>query len=255
MIKKKDLILLVLVGLLISLLACSVADNLLNVFVEPTETPTPLPTDTPRPTPTSIPTRTPNPTATPDLAYEELLLLVQNYYDEGYLPSLDGDYRQMDDFREEWAQMEWFQWWTYDTSATNFLLSTHLKWSSASGTPELAGCGVVFAIQDDGQNYAVFLDRDRIYFTRTDKKYYYEIGKTKGTGRVEYDVSDDADFILIVIEKYAYVIVDGKLIGEYTLSQDQPIQGHLGFSILSGTNKDYGTRCEATHIRVWIVDP
>ena len=213
------------------------------------------PTQTPKPLPTPKPTSTPKPKATTDPEYEEFQSHVQKYYEEGLFPSLDGEYQEMDDFKEEWAQMKWFQWWSYDITATNFMLSTHFKWASASGTPDLAGCGVIFAIQDDGQNYAVFLDKDRIYFTRSDKKYYHEIGTTKGTGRVEYDVSDDADFILIANEKYAYVIVDGKLIGEYTLSQDQPIQGQLGFSILSGTNKDYGTRCEITGTKIWIIDP
>ena len=53
----------------------------------------------------------------------------------------------------------------------------------------------------------------------------------------------EADFTLIVKGHYAYVLVDEAVIGEYTLSQSQPVRGNLGLTILSGTNKDYGTRC------------
>ena len=46
-------------------------------------------------------------------------------------------------------------------------------------------------------------------------------------------------------------VVDGELIGEYTLSQSKPLRGDLALTVLSGTNKDYGTRCEVTDLRVW----
>jgi hypothetical protein len=48
------------------------------------------------------------------------------------------------------------------------------------------------------------------------------------------------------------VLVDDNLIGEYTLSQSQPLRGKLGLTVLSGTNKDYGTRCEMTDLHAWI---
>lgn len=38
-----------------------------------------------------------------------------------------------------------------------------------------------------------------------------------------------------------YVLVDGELVGEYTLAQSRLIGGYLGLSTLSGTNKDFGT--------------
>ena len=60
-----------------------------------------------------------------------------------------------------------------------------------------------------------------------------------------------ANFTLIVNGTYAYVLVDGEVVGEYTLSQSKILNGHLGLSLLSGTNKDYGTRCEMTNIHIW----
>lgn len=56
---------------------------------------------------------------------------------------------------------------------------------------------------------------------------------------------------LVVYQTHAYVYVDGAFIGEYTLSQDKPLKGSFGYGIISGTNKDYGTRCEITNAGVW----
>ena len=62
----------------------------------------------------------------------------------------------------------------------------------------------------------------------------------------------EADFTLIVKGAYSYVLVNGELVGEYTLSQSRPLYGNVGLTLLSGTNKDYGTRCEMTNLHLWI---
>jgi len=41
-------------------------------------------------------------------------------------------------------------------------------------------------------------------------------------------------------------------VGEYTLAKSKILRGDVGLSLLSGTNKDFGTRCEMTEIRLWI---
>ena len=56
---------------------------------------------------------------------------------------------------------------------------------------------------------------------------------------------------MIVYDHYSYVILNDEVIGEYTLPQSDLIEGALGISILSGTNKDYGTRCEITNAHLW----
>src|SRR5689334_2187735 len=73
----------------------------------PTSTPQPTATKTLTPTKTSTPTRTPIPTKTPNLAAtkraDELNAEVQTYYDQGYLSTTEGRFRELDDFKEEWA--------------------------------------------------------------------------------------------------------------------------------------------------------
>jgi hypothetical protein len=229
--------------------------------------PTPVPTDTPAPTATKTevptntprPSPTPRPTKTPDLAAtqhtDELNVEAQKYFDLGYLTTDKGEFIEYDDFKEETAQITSYSWWILDDKASDFYMSAHFKWSSAYRNAETSGCGFAFAIQDNYEHYAIFLDRSKIYFVETDH-FYNPVGLTRGTGRVNFDNPFDkpveADFTLIVKGTYAYVLVDGEVVGEYTLSKSKILRGKLGFALLSGTNKDYGTRCEMTDIHAWI---
>lgn len=226
----------------------------------PTETNTPAPTatNTTTPTQTSVPTPTPRPTMTPNLAatqhMDDLQAEAQAYFDQGYLESADGRFLEYDEFDEEWAQLGWYSWWPLRQTAKDFFMSAHFTWTSAYRNADLSGCGFAFAIQENENHYAVFLDRSKVYFVET-SQYYRPFRPTRGTDKVSFDNPFDhpieADFTLIVNGAYAYVLVDGELLGEYTLSQSKAVRGNLGLTLLSGTNKDFGTRCNMTNIHVW----
>lgn len=225
----------------------------------PTETPKPTftPTTTATPTNTAKPTFTPRPTSTPNLAatkqMEDLKAEAQNYFDQGYLKSADGRFRQYDDFEVEWAQLNWYQWEPLTDTVSDFYMRAHFKWESAYRNADISGCGFVFALQGNSDHYAVFLDRSRILFLISNRSGTRELGKTRGTGKVKFDPGPaEADFTLIVNGAYAYVLVNEEVVSEYTLSQSQPLRGKLGLTVLSGTNKDYGTRCEMTELHAWI---
>lgn len=241
----------VLMLILVSL-ACATSQPTPTSTPEPTATKTSTPTKTPRPSPTPRPTNTPNLAAT--ALAEERNAEIQDYYDKGYLTTTDGRFRELDDFSYDWAQMGWYNWLSLRDSAQDFFLSAHFKWNSASKTPDISGCGFIFGIQPNDDHYAVFLDRSKVFFLMTDKRLGFSkpVGTTRGTGRVKFDYPAEADFVLIVKEAYAYVLVDGEVIGEYTLSQSRISHGRLGLTVLSGTNKDYGTRCEMTNLHLWI---
>ncbi len=225
----------------------------------PTAAPTktsPPPTATLRPTATLWPTSTPNATATQQ--YTEFYTQVQDYYTKGYLSSNSGNYFKLEDFSQEWPQINWYQWWLINRYAADFVINAHFKWSTASPTPEDSGCGFIFALQKNDNHYAVFLDKTRIVFLENrvinGQRGGYEVGKTRGTGRVNI-VGDpsEADFSLAVNGNLAYITVNNEFVGEYTLSQDSTMLGQLGYTLLSGTNKDYGTRCEMTNVKLWVI--
>lgn len=230
----------------------------------PTRTPQPTATKTLVPTKTFTPTVTPRPTRTPNLTatqrYESYNAEIQKYYELGYISTTKGHFNKYDDFEEEWAQLYWYQWWDLQHTARDFVLSAHFKWSNAYRNADESGCGFVFAIQENGEHYAVFLDRSKIVFFGYDAadKYSHDVGLTSGIGRVKFDNPADqpveADFTIIVTNAYTYVLVNGEVVGEYTLSQSRILKGKLGLSLLSGTNKGYGTRCEMTDIHSWIPD-
>lgn len=218
----------------------------------PTATDTATPTNTPRPSPTPRPTQTPNLAATQK--YEDFNAEAQQYFDLGYLPSADGKFAEYDDFFYEWAQLGWYKPFFLREDVKNFYLSAHFAWESAYRNADDSGCGFAFAINDGG-HYSVFLDRTKIVFLDADASYgsyALPVSRTRGSGRIKFDMPAEADFTLIVNDAYAYVLVDGETVGEYTLSQSRNMRGVVALTVLSGTNKDYGTRCEMTNVHMWI---
>lgn len=222
----------------------------------PTDTPAPTATNTATPTNTPRPSPTPRPTKTPDLAatqkYNDYQEEAQKYFDMGYLSTADGVFREFDDFEVEWAQLNWFQWWTLNHKANDFYMHAHFKWDSAYRNADTSGCGFIFALTADNLYYAVFLDRSEVLFLTKTGNGVRTQGRIRGSGRVKFDMPAEADFTLIVNGHSAYVLVDDEFVGEYSLSQSKSKSGDLALTVLSGTNKDYGTRCEMSDIHVFI---
>jgi hypothetical protein len=231
-------------------------------------TPASAPTQPPEPTKKSAPTSPPAPTQKPlptvvpveatateapsDPSIEEFNTLLQEFADKGYVTTTDGDITPLADFKQEWAQLGWFNWWTFDPNVTTgkeFIFKGHFSWSSATSSPDPSGCGIIFGLQDSGDFYAVFLDNKRIYFYMY-RSQLYAVGKTSGKGTTNFSNPAESDFALAVSNGKAYASVDGA-VTTYTLSVDQTSAGTFAVSLMSGTNRDYGTRCEATKMVVW----
>jgi hypothetical protein len=194
---------------------------------------------------------------TPNLAAtqraREITTQVQDYFEKGYLSTTEGRYRQLDDFSYDWAQLGWYRPFPVQDSVSDFMMSAHFRWDSAFKNSDISGCGFIFGVQPNSDHYAVFLDRMKVLFLITDREQGVSkpVSPTRGSGRVNFDYPAEADFTLVVNDAYAYVLVDGEVVGEYTLAQSRSPEGGLGFTVLSGTNRDYGTHCEMTDIRLW----
>lgn len=215
------------------------------------QTPTPTASQTPRPSPTLRPTWTPDLAATRHV--EELNREIESYYSKGYLATTNGRTREFEDFRYDWAQLGWYNWLPLGDSASDFFLSAHFYWDSALQTSNTSGCGFIFGRQPNDDHYAIFLDRMKVHFVITDRALGYSkpVSPIRGSGLVEFEYPAEADFAVIVKGAYAYVLVNGEDVAEYALSQSRAPHGSLGLTVLSGTNKDYGTRCEMTNLRLW----
>ena len=241
-------------ALILASLACGIGQPTPTSTPEPTLTNTIVPTATvtATPSPTPFPTQTPNMAATQRA--EELNAEVQLYFDQGYISTTNGRFKELEDFNYDWAQLGWYNWLPLEESASDFFLSGHFTWNSAFQNSDISGCGFIFSIQENNDHYAVFLDRSKVFFLITDRSLGYSkpITPTRGTGRVKFDYPAEADFSLIVQDHSAYVLVDGKEVGQYTLAQSRPMEGRLGLTVLSGTNRGYGTRCEMTNLHLWV---
>jgi hypothetical protein len=206
------------------------------------------PTNTPKPTSTPRPTATPNVAATQQI--EDFNSTLQSFMDQGYVAGSEGDIAQFDDFSQDWAQLGWYQWSPLEDVQSDFVFKGHISWSTASATPEISGCGITFGLQENQDHYAVFIDKSRILFLMGRGANVYNVGKTRGSGHLNFGSPAEADLVVSVKGQSAYVSVDGD-VTEYTLSADQTTRGVFALSVLSGTNKDYGTRCEMTDILLW----
>lgn len=250
--KKPTPILFSILVLILVSLACGTAQPTPTSTPEPTVTNSAVPTNTPRPSPTPQPTPTPNLAATQRA--EELNAEVQTYFDKGYLATTNGRFKELGDFSYDWAQLGSYRLFPLGESASDFFLSGHFEWDSAFRNSGKAGCGFYFSYEENEFHYAVILDRSQVYFLITDlsRRYSGLVTPTRGTGLVDFDYPVEADFTLIVKGTYAYVRVDGEVVGEYTLARSRPPHGDLGLTALSSTNRGYGTRCEMTNLHLWI---
>jgi hypothetical protein len=231
---------------------------------EPTPTSFP-PTSTLTLEPTVTPTSTPRPTATPNLkatqAAEELASRIQSYVDNSYLPSTKGKAIKLEDYTREMAKIGYldFDFAGTDELVQNFAVWANVKWENAGpvGPPHYSGCGFSFRIDPSNfDGYTAMLTNDRVLLTYCDSSVNScgEIGKTRGKGTLALGNPAEASMELIVNNTQAYVLVDGDFIGEYTLFRDKLVDpGYLIYSIISGTNRDYGLRCEISDASLWVV--
>ena len=178
---------------------------------------------------------------------------VQQLASEGLLEKTEGTYTQIEDFNETWAQIGWYQWWSTGLAPTDFVIRAHTEWESASRTANWfdSGCGFVFREEDADNHYMVFLALDgNVYLKGYVDGKYKEFGKGY-LGKVDF-MKGGADVMLAVEGDHILYFVNGKKVLERNVSELS--EGNLALTLVSGTNKDYGTRCSVTDIEVWSLD-
>lgn len=229
----------------------------------PTDTSMP-PTSTYTPTVTPVPTSTPQPTATPNLAatqqYEDFLALVQKVYDAGQISTLDGEYMKLDDFSDELAMNYGYNRTPTGVNAKDFIIRADFDWEVAN-QKNYSGCGYRFR-QDktDPYQYYYITALDGIngvlmmYTVTFEHKPASLVKKMKmpDLGSNPYH----AQFTLVVSDTSAYTYVNGIFYNEYKLQNNWVAEsGPLEYMVLTGSDKDYGTRCKITNAEVWVIQP
>jgi len=229
----------------------------------PTLTPTLTPTVTPSPTQTPTPTITPNLTATEQ--YNQFLAIVQTIYDAGQISTLDGTYKKLDDFSDEYATNFGYRWSKTGIGAKDFIIRANFDWSIAH-QKNYSGCGYVFREKSDEFYYMMALDAlDGVLLSYTKEGsdalwgtsvYNYSISGSRKTklpdmGPNPYQVT----FTLVVNDLKAYTYINDIYYSEFELQKNWLTEtGPLSFLILTGSDIDFGTKCDITNAEAWIIN-
>jgi len=224
----------------------------------PKPTVTPVLTHTPVHTPTStlLPTATFTATATPDfMATQDVTafrLLIQQYFDSGYIPSINGEYQRVDDYSDQYAEQGYYRSVLTGLKAGVFILRADVRIENFQDDFPRAGCGFIYhAGQFSQNNEVIFLSQNgnAYYYRPINNPRRYEI---RANYYAEIPNPATVSLTLVVNKRDSYFFVDNKLIFQInTLSTS--LLSNWGFAIVSGSSKEFGTRCTFTNIEFWNV--
>ncbi len=177
---------------------------------------------------------------------------VQKLYDAGTIGTLEGEYHRLDDFDESWAQLNYYQWWPTGYSAENFVMQADAFVSSASDNANWfdSACGVIFTMSDTDNHDIVWIAMDgRAYLMSIHKgnRQLLEIDRWGPATKTEFEVH----FVMAVNDKKMTLYIgDQEVLSAY---DGLIVPGLILNTLVSGTNKGYGTRCKLTNVDLWII--
>lgn len=163
---------------------------------------------------------------------------------------------EMFEFKETWAQRGWYQWWPFDSGITDFVISTHVDWESAQpASLGLGGCGFVFRVKDSDNHLVIYYDNSGgVQLGQSTINGYRNVAlswKNKDLVLDFKQTSGDADFVVAVEQNKITAFINGAK--AYLWKTEYKNKGDLAFTIVSGTNKDFGTSCTMSDTRYWVL--
>jgi hypothetical protein len=171
----------------------------------------------------------------------EFLNTLQQLEKNGVIPWSDGKVTSYGSFTDSYTNMGSAKFYSI-TEADHYVLSSKISWLSASATPNSAvsGCGYIFSSDSNANDY--------ITTTIRMNGYIYFNGLKNGN-KLSYgqqyimppSMQGEGLLTLVVNNSSVSIYFNGK---QLFTRNDVVISGDkLGFAVLSGTNKDYGTQC------------
>lgn len=229
----------------VMMLGCSSIQQLAQATLTPTatQTSTLTPTSTATATPRPTFTRTPDITATAQL--EKFNELMSSYYSFGPAESMQGKHYPLDDYSDQLAKTGYFSWLPSDLRLRDILLRAHVKMSTANKPSGSTGCGLVFRTVGD---FAESI------FVQQNGHLYYGAGNTSFHSGYHGNINNPAEFELVFFLKDTHyqVFMDGKSVmkGDTVIP---PSAGGISFAVQSGSDEDFGSRCDFTNVDVWLI--
>jgi len=251
--------------LALSVLACGL-DLGFGPTAPPPQPPPELPTA--MPLPASSPTIPPSPpvqdtaapppeaeTAVPD-ASSQAMADALDYYQKGYLPFENGELHMLEDFTKTNQSLDVVELTRTGQQVQDFALWADVQLDTTGTTtyPDYTGCGFAYRVQNNNEGYTAILTNEAVRMGACSggMTLCTLFGTTLGTGVVDVRDGSTAEFSLAVNKDRAWVLVDGLLVGQYTLYTTKlKGMGDLFFANVSNINAGYSTSCQISNVRVW----
>jgi hypothetical protein len=180
--------------------------------------------------------------------------VVQGLLNSGVVDTAEGEYHRLPDLDASWAQIDHYDYLLSDYTPADFVARSRVEWKSASDRPDWArsGCGYVFRLNARGDHYLAYLGLDgRFYLYRRLNDVIERVGSWPyGGGR---QPQGEADIMLVAEGPQMTFYVNGRQV--HSLQDEALSDGYLGYSLISGTNKDFGTNCRMTDGELWVLKP
>ena len=253
------------------ILACSLVTGVVPAatstqasFILPTGIPpqavTASPTRSPEPTAESAPILSPTLAIAPTIVQTEVtnpvMADIKDYYGKGYLPFETGKLYTLDDFSETRPSIKVFNFSRTGQQSQDFALWADIELDTTGSTtyPKYTGCGFAYRVQNNNEGYTAILTNDvvRMGYCTNGLSQCELFGTTHGTGNVDVRDRTKARFSLVVNRDHAYVLVDGVMIGQYSLFTTKLIgMGDLYYGVVSDINDGYWTSCKISNVHLW----
>lgn len=250
--KYTRLVLTIVLALVLFLSACASAP----ATSVPTVAPTQAATHTPEPTATktSTPTITPSPTATPNLIatqqYEAFVSRLQKYVDAKYISSTKGTYQSLGDHSLSLAKQGGYQTEMNGVDVKNFIVRSDVTLQAASRTSARSGCGFVFSRFE----FKPLGDAQIMLFLGQNGTAYNVLSGYEFNSNHYNTIPNPAEveLTLIVDGVTAHLLVNDREMIKWAPLKD--ITTDWGFAVISGSNEDYGSKCDFKNIDYWVIE-
>jgi hypothetical protein len=187
---------------------------------------------------------------------QSMFAIVEGLVEDGHLSRSAGVYHRLPDFDESWAQINYYNIWWTGLSPSDFVIKADVAWDSASSKANWwnSGCGFVFRVNDEGDHYISFFAMDgnvRLFRSLGGKlasigtSYYGKVDVPKGNAKI----------MLVVDGGSINFFVNDKRVQNRQDYYEDLSSGRLAYTLVSGTNTGFGTRCQMTNVELWELEP
>ncbi len=183
-------------------------------------------------------------------SYKNFKKMIQQFQDYSIVPT-GGKFYTAKDYSRAYANINKSAYKRIRDDVKNFALSMNVSWESASDTPNTAnaGCGLRFRSSSGSGALAAVLRMDG-HLTFSASRYGKRISNTKYYyGRANIEATHN--LTVVANGNNVKIYIDGKLYANVREVQVTR-SGLISLITVSGTNKDWGTRCVFSKINYYV---